>query len=604
MNLITLLPAFNAPWREKFAGHAGEWSDGTLFLESTRSPVFLMRYTPHFKDIFAALNNRLKKRVHIMMPAGSGKSMIGEITILFVIDNDPRGLIYWVWPNDDDASDQVEDRLMPIIAANRFLAKRLPSSRSKRRATKIIFPDITFQAVGANESNAQRVRASFLFLEEPHLFKPGFMAKFRKRLVGSREGIEATFSTGSVLEDESDAAWKESSCSEAAVKCPACGEYHIPKDDCLKWDKNETTWSEETHEYRVEKLRETIRYEFSCCGHAFKPSWNRTEGIDEDRLALIQDYKWIPQNPNASDEIDGYHANFFFTPWLRLEDIALEKIRATHAAHRGQLEMLKDYVQKVLAEAWDEAPRDSDRNAVKSGYVLGEKWDAELTRFLSFDRQKDYFVGICRAYGPDSTSRLIWCGRLETFEQIEEMREKLGVERRRTGIDRQFDTNQVDQFCLKYGWLGFSAMDTMSFPHPRPKMKPLHLPYSTPQRGHVGLGLGGKPQVVVYFLWSNPQIKDLWHNMKNNPESGYTSADDAGPIYEAQTKSEYKRQITTPGGAKVWRYHTPQHKDDHFGSAEQINCVMACMDSRLAIGKANLVLESVEEGFNQHLVNK
>lgn len=571
--------------------------------DSTRTPVFTFRYTPHFRDIFQALNNKAIKRTHIMMPAGSGKSMIGEIEIAFSIENDP-GFFYWVWPGDQDAKDQVEDRLKSILTANRFLAKLMPQDRSKRRNTKIIFSDMIFQAVGANESNAQRVRAYKLRMEEPHLFDPGFLAKFRKRLVGVKQATEATFSTGSVLEDESDIAWKESTCRECAVKCPTCQVFHVPADKHLKWDKNEVTWDEDKHEYRTQELKKTVRYEFPCCGHVFKSGWNPKEDIDEARLELIQHYQWEAQNPNASGDIEGYHNNFFFVPWLNIEDVALEKIRATAAAHRGQLEMLKDYVQKTLAEAWDEAPRDTDKNATKGGYVLGQKWDDELVRFLSNDVQKDHFWTVCRAYNREGKSRLIWCGRLETYDQIEAKRIELKVDPRRTGIDCVFDTNIVHQHCVKFGWLGLWARDVPYFPKIRPNQKPLHLPYSEPQRGHVGLGLGGKMQVAVYFFWSNPTIKDLWHNMKNSKDSGYTTADDAGAEYEKQTAAEYKRQETTKGGAKVWRYYVPQHKDDHLGSAEQINLVMAMMDMRLPIGKNNLVLESVESSFTQHLTNK
>lgn len=606
MNLRSLLPAFGSPWREKFSGDAGQWANGRLLLPtSTRQPTFTFRYTPHFKEIFASLNNKLKKRTHIMGPAGSGKSMIGIIEAGFSIENDP-GFFYYIWPNDDDAKDQVEDQIVPMINANGFLSKLLPQDRSKRRAMKIVFSEMIFQAVGANESSAQRVRAFKLRMEEPHLFKPGFLAKFRKRMVGVKQATEATFSTGSVLDDESDVAWKESSMAEASVMCPSCKDYHVPKDAYLKWDKNESTWDETKHEYKTDELRKTVRYECPLCNSAFPMKWNPKEDIDEARLEVIQNYRWESQNPNASDEIDGFHWNFFFVPWLNLQDVAMEKIRATHAAHRGQLEMLKDYVQKTLAEAWDEAPRDTDRSTVKSGYNLLEKWSQEITRFLSVDVQKDHFWFVCRAYGHDGKSRLIDCGRLETYDQIEEKRLLLGVEPRRTGIDMQFDTNIVHQNCLKYGWLAFSAMDAMSFPKIRPNMKPLHLPYSEPKRGHVGIGTrtDGKANIVIYFLWSNPTIKDLWHNMKNNFESGYTLADDSGPIYVAQTSAEYKRQETTKGGVKVWRYHTPQHKDDHLASAEQINLVMACMDSKLSIGKNNLVLESVESTFNQHLTTK
>lgn len=606
MNPLKLLPAFNAPWRERFAGDAGQWAEGILQLPSTRHPVYLRKFTPHFAEIFATLANRRKKRVHILGPAGSGKSMIGEIEIVFSVQHEPCSL-YWVWPIDDDARDQVEDRLLDVFTANHFLPVQLPQDRRKRRNTKIIFPEMTFQAVGANESNAQRVRVTKLRMEEPHLYEPGFMAKFRRRLIGAKAPSEATFSTGSVLEDESDIAWKEGSQKEAEVRCPLCWEYFVPKDDHIKWDKNETTWDEAKHEYRANEMRASVRFECPLCNGALPSRWNVDDHIDDARLEMIQDYRWTAQNPNASDEVESFHWNFFFVPWLDIRDVAQEKIRATFAAHRGQLDLLKDYVQKILAEAWDDSPRTSDQHEFKGGYVLGAQWDDELTRFLSIDVQKDHFWYVVRAYAADGCSRLIARGRAETYDDLEGVRLANSVDPRRTGIDAAYDNNIVLQHCIRFGWFAFIAQDRASFPHHRPNKKPLNLPYSQPQRGPVGLGLGGKQQIAIYFLWSNPTIKDLWHNTKGRKDSGYSVADNAGEIYEAQTKAEYKRQEITKGGGKVWRYYTPQHKDDHLGSAEQINLVMAVMDGKLPQGKTNLANEqheSTEEGFSRHLVNQ
>lgn len=593
-------------WSSFFQGtceeHAGKWAHGKLRLPaSTREAFYNRRYTPFFDEIFAALHDKKILKTHIRAPAGSGKSMIGEIEIAYSVQNDP-GYFYYVWPSDDDARDQMTDRVIPILQENKFLESFLPikkDARSKFRQTKIQFTNgMIFHAVGKAPSNAQRVRAYKLRMEEPHLY-PEMIEPFRKRLIGVKLATEATFSTGSVLGDTSDESFMDGTQRALSVKCPHCGEYVVIKDKDVKWDKNEDTFDSEKRVYRSMELRKTIRIEGPCCKKPWPSEWDSRQGLDMARLEMIQNYRWDAQNPFANPEIESFHWGFFPVPWIRLEDVVEEKIRATYAAHRGQFDLMKDYIQKTLAEAWDESPRDTEDNEIRGGYKLGEKWDKELVRFMGCDTQKDKFYWVCRAFAPDGSSRLMAHGTVDTKEMLEQKRIELGVEPRRLLVDVAFDNNMMLQTCLFYGWLGLWGKDVASFPHHartgdyRQPSKTYHLPFSPPQRGHVGIGLGNRMQTAVYFNWSNPTIKDLWHGMKGSKNSGYTIADDCAQDYNEQTNVEHKHREVNRAGREVWRYKVAQHRDNHYTDCEQMALVGAIMDKRLPIGKTNMVGEAM-----------
>lgn len=593
-------------WSSFFQGtceeHAGKWAHGKLRLPaSTREAFYNRRYTPFFDDVFESLHDKKILKTHVRAPAGSGKSMIIEIELAYSVQNDP-GYFYYVVSSDEDARDQCTDRMTPILQENHFLESFLPikkDMRSKFRQTKIQFSNgMIFHAVGPGMSNAQRVRVYKLRFDEPHLYAH-ILTAFRKRLVGVKGSTEGSFSTGSVLGDDSDESFMAGSQEELATKCPHCGEYVIIRDKDLKWDKNEITFDTEKRVYRSMELRKTVRVEGPCCQKPWPSSWDAQQGIDTARLAIIQNYRWDSQNPTANPEIRSFHWNFYAVPWIRLEDVVEEKIRATYAAHRGQFDLMKDYIQKTLAEAWDESPRDTEDNEIRGGYKLGEKWDKELVRFMGCDTQKDKFYWVCRAFAPDGSSRLMAHGTVDTKEMLEQKRIELGVEPRRLLVDVAFDNNMMLQTCLFYGWLGLWGKDVASFPHHartgdyRQPSKTYHLPFSPPQRGHVGIGLGNRMQTAVYFNWSNPTIKDLWHGMKGSKNSGYTIADDCAQDYNEQTNVEHKHREVNRAGREVWRYKVAQHRDNHYTDCEQMALVGAIMDKRLPIGKTNMVGEAM-----------
>lgn len=542
-----------------------------------------------------ALSDPNVRRVDVRGPAGSAKSLIGELHIAFVVANDP-GPYYYVWQTDDAAADSMEERLYPMLEGNDFLMERMPVDRHKKRIRKIGFRNMLLRAVGANESAAQSKRIRYLTMEEPHLYEAGMMLAFEKRCEGVRNPLILTLSTGSELDDDSDKAFRDGTCEEWQVPCPHCGQFQTMTDhqDRLRSDRTEETHDKEGN-IIWHKLLPTVRYNCESCG----ADWPKTQDF---RREQSQKGKYVATNPHAKHEHRSFHWEAPAVHWISLETLVEEKLKASYAAKRGAMAPLKEYIQKRRAMAWDDMPEKDanfDIKRLEGFYVKRATHEEEISRFMTLDNQAGrasigegahrWFV--CRSYGPNE-SRLIDEGRITSWEECEEMRIALGVQPQRTLVDVGWDTQAVQAICVKYGWLGLWGDNTgkKGFPHHENVMKDgknirvtRWLPYSSVNVGHVGLGAGGQQRSARYFFWCNDPIRNLYHRLIDGLASyRWTHAQDSSKEYLDHRSNEFRKQtIEKATGKKKWGYVRNPRKPDHLLDCDQMNLVAALMDPKI-----------------------
>ena len=543
-----------------------------------------------------AMSDPKIRRVDFRAPAGAAKSLVGEVHIAHAIAEEP-GLYYYVWQTDEDGKDAMEDRIYPMIEANEMLATRLPVDRNKKRMAKVAFPHMSLYCVGANLSAAQSKRVKYLTMEEPHLYGPGMMTAFEKRVEGVRNYKILTLSTGSILGDESDESFMSGTCEEWQLPCPHCQTFQTPVDsrDRLRAQIDGET-CDEAGEYNWSKILPTVRYNCEHCGM----DWPTSEEARKEQSRLG---RYVVTNPNAAEDHRSFHLEAVSVHYFPLSKILMEKMKAVSAYKRGAIEPFKDYMQKRRAMAWDESPAMTDEKAAfersKGEYMKGDPHEFEIARFLTIDNQAGkasrgegaHRWYVCRSFGPNEC-RIIDEGRITSWEEIEEKRIALGVEPARTLVDIAFDTAAVQAVCVRYGWQGLWGDNSgkKSFPHHENVMTPSgparivrHYPYSSPNIGHVGIGKSGERRQARYFFWCQRPIKDLWHRLKNGMTSyRWTVAKDVSDAYRDQTNVEYKKQvIEKKTGQKKWEYFVPSGKDNHLTDCDQMCLTAAVMDPRL-----------------------
>ena len=602
-----LLDTLAACFRPKFDGTMVEWADGRLKIpSSTRRAVFEAAESPWLLEPMRALCDPRVRRVDVRGPAGCAKSLIGEVFMGYIVDTEP-GLTYYVWQADEDAKDAMEDRVLPMFAENKFLAERMPTDPNKRRICKINFPTMPLYALGANLNNAQAKRVRYLIMEEPHCYKPGLMSAFEKRCEGVRGAKILTLSTGSVLGDESDVAFNAGSAEEWEVPCPHCGAFQRMTDsrDRLRSDRTQETTDAEG-DIIWGKLLPTVRYNCEHCAR----DWPTDEKF---RHQQAKSGRYTPTNPNAPVHHRSFHLEATAVHWLGLPDILKEKLTASYASNRGNIELLKDYMQKRRAVAWDESPPDDDGSGgerMKGVYYLQAKADPdEIARFLAIDNQAGraskgegaHRWYVCRSFSP-SESKLVGCGRITSWEELEERRIALGVLPQCTLVDMAWDTQAVQAICVRYGWQGLWGDNSKkkSFPHHEQVATPQgparvvrQYPFSAVQIGHVGIGGGGQQRQARYFFWAQNAIKNQYHRLKNGLFAyRWSAAQDTPPAYFEHLKNEHKRQEIDNAGNKFWAWYNPPKKPNHLLDCDQMALVAALLSARLR----GILLQNDEQG--------
>lgn len=578
-------------WRELSTQNIAEWADGFLKLpQSVRYPIFISEEAPWLLEPLRALSDPAIQQVDVRMPAGAAKSLIGEIFIAWILGHDP-GPTYYVWQSDEDGKDAKEDRLEPMFIGNDFIFQQMPTDRNHKRTAKIIFAHMSLYIVGANLNAAQSKRIRYLIMEEPHLYKSGMGSAFKKRIEGVRGAKILTLSTGSVLDDESDRDFNDGTCEEWQCACPSCGHYQELTDspDRLRCDKNKETM-DENGSIIWHKLLPTVRYNCENCG----VDWPTNESF---RRTQAQKGRYVPKNSNAKAGHRSFHCEAVAVHWMALATILEEKLKASGAARRGSIELLKDYVQKRKANPWDESPPDdakADIQRMTGSYIKRDPFPEEIARFLTFDNQAgkaregegEHRWYVCRAWG-ENECRLIDEGKIGTWEDCEELRKSLGCQPLMTLADIAYDTQRVQSILIRYGWQGLWGDMTkkQSYPHHeilQGQRVTRHLPFSPPQLGHRSADDKGGGKQARYFWWCHQPVADLYHRLREGMTSYRMSQpQDTSEEFKKHTAVEYKKRIIGTNGVTSWEWVRPKNKDDHLLDADEMNLVAALMHPRL-----------------------
>lgn len=245
--------------------------------------------------------------------------------------------------------------------------------------------------------------------------------------------------------------------------------------------------------------------------------------------------KFVVQNPNAAKTKAGFHWNSLASmSWGELAEMYL---RAKESSKRGDIEDLKNFYQKRLALAWGDLEEDFTLDIEPSGYRMGDEWEQEAAvgaknaiippphenpnrirlRFLTVDVQMDHFFAVVRSWSATASSRLVFCGKLQTWEDIELLQEKYHIFPNLVFVDAGYSTFEVYRNCAKNKWTALMGDGRKEFPH-KVGGKIAQRFYSTARHSLVS------DKKCRMHYWSNLGVKDTLARLRSNqdPESGAT----------------------------------------------------------------------------------
>jgi hypothetical protein len=554
-----------------------------------RQGAFDIRTCRHLMEPFHAVADEAVREITCRAAIQTLKTLFVEITSLWAIANEP-GPIMWTQQDDDSAQEHVKGRYRNLLRSCEPVARLLPRNKHDAATCEIYFGDFYLIVNGANLNNLQSKSIRWKLNSECWLWKQGLLTHARRRVSAyARDGISKILneSQGSHADDDFDRLWLEGSAQEWSIQCAGCNRlqpltfFGRAKDEpakmaCIIWDKDAKS---DTGKWDEDRVRRSARWMCPDCGteHANTPQtrakWNAAGEYGPQRASADRKHRSYSWNALIAEDMG---------------QLAVEFLQAGEFKKRGQIAPLRDFYMQRLALSWrnEQEMLQREQITLRGAFTLaekhaaaGQKIDGESRRLFTIDRQRDHFWGIVRAWSVDGSSQLLWRGRVNTTEQIEEVRRHFAVEPQLTFQDAQFDTAHVYEDCVRYGWTALHGSGDDSFPTVKANGQKVYRFYSSIKQTQVPGGY------ARYMFWASDPVKDMLAALIAGTSHRWEVAADVGDDYQRHLRGEAKKErVSKATGRSEWRWHKtgPNHMWD-------------CEAMQVAVALALQILPSIDK---------
>jgi Phage terminase large subunit (GpA) len=542
---------------------------------------YSLTVVPAHEFVLNAFKDARVKEIANIAVTGFGKTTIFEVCASYAIAQDPGDLLM-LGQTNGLVKDWMTSRLLKVLRRSPWTKGFIPTGKDRNDATKmsIIFRHMAMFAGGANESNTQEKSMRYCFGDEVWKWVNGMIGELLKRhhdrlnrkcLLQSQGGNEGT---------EWHEFCKNGKWHNGHHQCPACKEFSpVVMDNMIYGELDPETGKrrkqrDESGEYDWPAIFDSIRYKCPVCSEEFEDTdfnrrqWSKCKPVWDGR-------KHFPDRVTFSWT--------FLTVWTKTwASVVKLWIIANDQKKRGNLEPLKQFINKDLGQFWEE-PSDSPELSTageryaKLLYHDGEKWPGEDYRFMTIDVQKGHFWVVIRACKIGGASRLLWEGKVTTWQGLFDLQDRYGVENPDVGIDGRYMIDEVVKQVRMHcgpdiaGWWRILIGEDQA--------KGFRYDIGTGKRQQVVWKIFSKYQNGVTssqqrfrtIRFSNLRAKDALVGQMGLPEGHFGIPVDVSKDYREQMAAEVRREIT-PG---VYRWvKIKDHYDNHEWDCEVMQIVM------------------------------
>jgi hypothetical protein len=551
-----------------------EMASQNVFLSGSQyGSKYDLSVVPAHDFIFNSFKDPAVKEIANVAPTGFGKTTIFEVCGSYAVAQDPGDMLI-LGQNDKLIQDWMESRFLKVLRKSPWTRDFIPTGaqRNDTKKTQIIFKHMSLFTGGANEANTQEKSMRYCFGDEPWKWKHGMIGEFlrrhhnrlnRKMLLQSQGGDEGT---------EWEEFARNGKWHDGHHLCPECKQFQPVSMKMLKYEKTK----DGNGEYDWVKINQSVRLVCPTCETEFEDS-------DGNRRKWAKCMPVWNGNAHFPDRIT--YSWTFLTVWTKTwSEIVKLWITANDSVKNGNYEPLKQFINKEMGQFWEQ-PKDTPNldtrhdPYLKSASNNGEKWENEHARFMSIDVQKQGFWVTIRCWRIGETkSRLLWEGKVDTYQTLFELQSRFGLENRDVFVDGRYGIDEVvRQIYIHCGnsvenhWniligqdnsKGY-AFDVGTSKRPRKVWKI----YSKFQRGVTSRG-----QQYRTISFSNLRAKDALAGLIEIGDGAFGVPVDASPNYISQMQSESKREMK-PG---IWKWDKiKSHYHNHMWDTEVMG-IVAC----------------------------
>lgn len=328
-------------------------------------------------------------------------------------------------PDEKSALEHQQTKLIPVLQSVEAIAPKIkPESRRTKRLVDI-GDALIYYSWSARWTVSGRA-AAFIAITEANLHSrrkdleadPIEMVRDRVKGFGGQHKIFIEGKPSVEGECRMERAYSQSNQQLYYVRCPHCNGYQslelgdAASDFGLKWkvDANGDVLPEEVYYLcRVKHCRIDP-------GH--KANMLRS-GLWVPKGCAVEDGRLVG-TPIRGPERSGFQLDSLYSNAVPWHEYAAEFLRAK----RSGIEAMKNFVQGWQARPWkyvSSAIQPADIESHCGDYRPGQLTENPLCILCGIDVQKDHFWYVVCAYGYYSETWLVRYGRLETWEQVEEL---------------------------------------------------------------------------------------------------------------------------------------------------------------------------------------
>ncbi len=557
-----LLDAFRRSVRPPARLSPSAWASGRVSIQDGLTPKYQIENAPWQREPLDVLANPEAKEVVFLAPIGTGKTTFMEAGLAYIVAEDP-GPTLLVGQTDDDLKDWAETRMDWVIRNTPETSALLPEDRHRKRKMQILFPHMSLFLTGANLSGLQSKSMRRVFNDEAWQYKPGMLNEARGRLHDRWNRQFFVLSQAGTRGDDLDKAWNQTDRREFCFECPSCGAIQ-------PWRFANLIYSDDEEMQNIDRARTArIKCENSEC------DWTCGDN-SQQRRAIAESGRYVASGSGLPGHF-GFHYNVLCNWRKPLWEIVLLWLDAKAAQRVGNLDPLRQFIQKRLAEPWEEDLTDNRKTLVGDGYLMpeyadGKPIDNEAFRFLTVDKQRDHFWVVIRAWRSDGTSMKLHFARVETFDQISELQRRYKIQPKMVFVDAQYDTDIVYSWCSNNDWTALHGSGQSSFASKKHNGDVIYRPFSRFSEASTTTGKRAR-----YAFWSSDRIKDILNAHRTGQAGNWAIPDDASDEYLKQIDSEAKREMVN-GKTKQAEYRWVKvRRNNHAWDCEAMQIVAALM---------------------------
>lgn len=555
-----------------------QWAEDEIVLSrrQTETPgPYSTLLTPYVREPLAAFSDPRVSDMTLCFGTQTAKSTVVLIGMAWRLVNNPCPTL-WVAPNENFVRSFSENRWQPMVEDCKRLAALKPYNPHRYKTLEQQFRDCTVNFVGSNSpANLASRPIGLLIMDETDKFaepsarEAGAVALAENRTKSFTNALRVKTSTPTTAEGEIWQAFLAGDQRFYFVPCPHCGEKQRLLWSQVKWDQSarddEGKWNEEA-------VRLSAYYECEHCKGRID-SGHKTK--------MLREGEWRPTNSAASPGRRSYHLNSLYAPW---KSCGFGELAVKFLADKSALLGLQDFVNGALAEPWEDiAAEDKDPPPSASDYFMGDHWPDGYVRFLTVDVQDSggrHFWAVVRDWSQDGRSRARWAGRIESYDDIERLRDDHEIRPSCVFVDSAFATREVYFACCRFGWVALRGADSESFTwidHGRR----IQRAYGKPERGDPSGG--GRWDSGSLVRKTCPLIKFATHSCEDIlavlMRSGqWEFAKDMPLDYHVHLASTVKKRVRNAVTGQVsHKWVVSKSKGAHLRDCEKMQVVAALL---------------------------